>query len=480
MGTICLNPIYVLKPDKGRTLLLLKELIRYNDFVKNGTEFIIHPIHAIILNFADGSDYETVINKSSDFLHADRSFVEKFLKPLIDNEHYVEYHSEYLPDGYRLPPKVIVTSSVKRNDTFPPNSFKSDNIDLSIKRHYTPTNIVLMLNNRCVTNCFYCYADKRRLIDCQIPTERIKQLIKEAKVLNVNTFNVIGGEFFLYSHWKEILYYLHQYGYHPYLSTKVPLSENSIKSLSTLKIKDLQISLDSLITNHVCGILNVSEIYIDKLKMSFDLFQQYGIKIAIHTILNSQNQTCDDMQSLFDFLVKYENVHEWRIDVAAPSLYASQPYQSIKPNDVNVDLIINFLKEIESKAKFRIILPRRKSYSFQEKNKLALFDKRAVCSANYSGFFILPDGNVTICEELYWNKKFIIGNVLHQSLEEIWNSSSALKLYYLSQKEIPEDSKCSRCSQFTQCRLGKGVCWKSVLHKYGESKWYYPDPLCPF
>lgn len=480
MKTISLNPVYVLKPDKNRALLLLKELIRYNDYVQNGTEFVIHPIHAVILSFADGDRYESVIDKSARFLNVDKSLVEKFIKPLIDNNDYVEYRSASLPVGYRLPPKVIISSDIKRNDLCSPHLLLSDKVDIKAKRHYTPTNIVLMVNNKCVTNCFYCYADKRCPIDCQIPLVRIKQIIREARMLNVNTFNVIGGEFFLYPFWQEVLSSLYESGYNPYLSTKIPLSESVIKELSLLNVVDLQISLDTLIIDHLCDILKVNQSYVEKLKASFDLFQKYNIKISVHTILNSKNDTCEDMQSLIDFLSKYENIQEWKVDVAAPSLYISTPYQLVKPDERKVDEIITFLNELKRMVHFRVILPRRKSYIFSENNKRTLFGNRAVCSANYSGFFILPDGNVTICEELYWHKRFIIGNVLQQGLEEIWNSPKALELYYLSQKNIPHDSKCSKCLQFTHCRLEKGVCWKSVIQVNGQDKWYYPDPLCPF
>ena len=40
-----------------------------------------------------------------------------------------------------------------------------------------------------------------------------------------------------------------------------------------------------------------------------------------------------------------------------------------------------------------------------------------------SRVFILPDGNVTICEQLYWNSHFIIGDVQRTNLKDIrWPS----------------------------------------------------------
>lgn len=40
-----------------------------------------------------------------------------------------------------------------------------------------------------------------------------------------------------------------------------------------------------------------------------------------------------------------------------------------------------------------------------------------------SRLFILPDGKVTICEQLYWNSHFIIGDVQRTNLKDILEKS---------------------------------------------------------
>ena len=108
------------------------------------------------------------------------------------------------------------------------------------------------------------------------------------------------------------------------------------------------------------------------------------------------------------------------------------------------------------------------------------FFDRGFCSGNYSSLFILPDGNVTMCEELYWIDTFFLGNVLQSSLEEIWNSSRALSLFNIKQESVPSDSLCSKCKDFVKCRSLKQVCYKEIIKNYGEDKWYYPDVNCPY
>ena len=115
----------------------------------------------------------------------------------------------------------------------------------------------------------------------------------------------------------------------------------------------------------------------------------------------------------------------------------------------------------------------------KKKRNLNFAYNRVLCTANYSHLFILPDGQVTICEQLYWNPKFVVGDININSLKDIWNSEKALSLYNIDQAIINKESPCSKCKAFDICRHESGgVCWKNVISAYGEENWDYPDPNC--
>jgi len=67
------------------------------------------------------------------------------------------------------------------------------------------------------------------------------------------------------------------------------------------------------------------------------------------------------------------------------------------------------------------------------------------------------------------------------SLQTIWKRN---KLDYLEDINYYKDSPCGNCSSFDMCKKSKvkskGVCWKEIVHAYGEEKWNYPDPKCPY
>ena len=94
------------------------------------------------------------------------------------------------------------------------------------------------------------------------------------------------------------------------------------------------------------------------------------------------------------------------------------------------------------------------------------------CVAGYSSLTILPNGDVYPCRRL----PIYVGNVLKQSLEEIFYKSKELrKLRNPGNINI----RCQNCPYFDEC-LGGAKCvsygyWKD---SYLENPQFLPDPQC--
>lgn len=477
---IILNPFYILKPDQGRVLLIEKESVRIDpNGGDEGYNSFIHPVFAIILNSMDGSEINQSIIEVAEILNLDKELVFNFVDKLINNDERLEL--DYDSVKYVFPKKCFITSNdaIDKRKKINLEELVFEELDLRNKRHRTPTDLTLMLNTICATDCFYCYADRRVKMNCKISYNRIKELIKEAYSFNARSFNVMGGEFFLFKKWKDLLIELKKYNFSPYISTKVPINEKDIKDLNEIGIVDLQISLDTLIPNNLIEILKVKDDYFDKIKNTLLTLEKYNIKVVIHTIINSKNDNLEDLKSVYTFIKKLSNLKTWRIDLAESSLYHSNNFEVFKPNKEKLDVLYNFVKEINDiQVNYDSLKPKEKYY-FNEIERLNDFKNRSVCSANYSHLFILPDGQVTTCEEFYWHPNFIVGNVLNQSLLEIWNSDKCKYLALVPQKDIPSDSPCSTCNDYIDCRSFEQICYRDTMKAYGEEKWYYPDVRCP-
>lgn len=476
---IIFNTKYTLKPDEGRALIMSKYVGRGDmDYVDETFTSIVHPLYAKILCFFDGSEYDDCVKNAADYLQTSTENVKKFADKLIDNGNFVEVNTK---SGTSVFPPFTLTKRhyYKQEKYYSPEKYDYTSIDLRVKRHSTPSEITLMVNNVCVTNCMYCFEDKSKVHNCQIPLSRIKELILEAKQLNVRTFDVIGGEFFLYKYWKEVLAELHKHGFHPYLSTKMPLNVDFVKNLAEMKIKDIQISLDSLDACHLSGLLSVKPDYCDKMKQALHWLNKYDILVSIHTVLAKINGSIADMKSIFDYIKGMHNIIEWKIVKADYTIYAKDYLSKIQISDEKLLEINGYIETIKSGSPFKVEFDLPIEQKTDKETRKAEFSKRAFCSGLYSSLYILPTGDVTICEQTYWHPHFIVGNVLNQGLQEIWTSEKAKSIYYIKQEEIPDDSLCHHCKDFSECRSLKQVCYRDIIKEYGLDKWYYPDPNCP-
>ena len=479
---ISLNPNYVLKKDDGCVLLLPKKGLADNDNFDDTINAVIHPLHAQILSFINGYSYSETINNICYQLKLSQKKVKHFIDNLIENKKQIGFN--YKGVFLAFPINTIIKSNYKRQPSYTPSDFEYNYLDLRTKRHKTPSTLTLMINNICITNCIYCYADKRIKRDCIIPLARIKQIIQEAKKIGVVNFDLIGGEVFLYKDWKTIVNCFISNGFNPFLSTKYPITEDDIKFLAKIKIPFIQFSLDTLIPNHISKLLGVGNDYIKKISRTFELFQKYNVEIIVHSIITNINDNPEDMLSLFDFLKKFKNIRYWLPEVAGPSIYAKiNDYNMFKADKQKIATLQKTIDFLIKNSTFKIINGFQK-VSFKEGertevDKMKSFLNRGICSGNFSHMYILPTGDVTICEELYWNKRFIIGNIINQSLKEVWESKSAKNLFELKQCEIPSESPCSTCENFVECREVRGICYRDTIKAYGEDKWYFPDVNCP-
>lgn len=495
MKKFIFNPDYALRTEENYMLLYSKSS-RFQYF--NGDDNVItkiHPLHAVILSQFDGCSFEKGLEKIAKNLFVEKKSsqyekIKKFVCSCINNNH--QYSLKDPSANYIFPRNLLIDFEENNNMSKlkeTPNFYydfisKGKTLDLN-KRPKFPIDIVIMPTTNCGTNCIYCYANRSKKMNATISTERYKEIILEAKKMNARMVDVIGGDIFAYPKWYELLSILKECGYHKecLLSTKIPLNEDAIKKLHSTGIERLQLSIDSLLPDSIKSILRVSnaESYIEKMKNTLNLLRKYAIKVSVHTILTAQGATKKDLISVYNKLKTFNNIYEWRIDVAFSSMFSDVPYSDYKVGNNDIKRISEVVNSLSKKEKnIRIVNEIDEvNVSLSKKRDVFLYEKAISCPANVFSCFILPDGKVTICEQFYWKKEYIIGDITKQSLYEIWNSKKALDLYYRKTTQVQKTSPCYDCSDKEECSNRKLICWVDVVKTYGYENWDYPDPRCP-
>lgn len=475
-----LNPAYTLKNDVNRAIITDSLIVdEYPDAKQSFTSFI-NPFYAIILTYFDGKhSFDECIKQISLDLEVDGEKLYEVLILLIENNNDINLCFNEICSTF--PHKTLVNGDDIYGKCYDYKDFviPHNKLDMKTMRFNKPLNINFVVNLNCVTNCVYCYADKQKNSYIPLSLERIVSLIREAKELGVKNFDITGGELFLHNGWEVILKKLLENGFMPYISTKVPITNEIILRYKDLVMRQLQISLDSVNPQILSKNLMTHHDYFSKMEQTLLNLEKAGIAVIINTIITSVNSSESEIEETVSYLDKYSNISKIRFSTVGYSLYLSEQENkniSISAEKAqNINDKINYLRST-TKKELTIGGTNLKCESFRmDKSK---FLNRAVCTGNISAFLILPDGKVSYCEELYWHPRFIMGDLKEQIIMEMWQSKQAKDTFCMGKNEMREISPCSSCDEYSQCHGFPGVCWKDIIGSYGPENWDYPDPRC--
>ena len=322
------NPAYILKNDVNRILITntAGKFLDKPGEITDGFVNFVHPLHAILFSYFDGlNKIEEIINEVSESFEMPLEKTREIVAQFIENPNTLTVIHEQIP--FSFPKNVLIPKSndilvreFNINDfIIPAENAVYDNVRLN-----KPLDTIFMINTLCETDCIYCYADRKKNINCQISIERIKELIAEAKSLEMRNFDLCGGELFLYKHWEELLSTLYNNGFFPYVSTKIPITENTIQRLKNIGVDSIQISIDSIQGNELQQILKVNSAYAEKMKNTLLTLDRYDFKIYVNSIITNYNSNVSYVDELLDFLFSLKNIKRVGVSAAGYSLYKTE------------------------------------------------------------------------------------------------------------------------------------------------------------
>ena len=481
-----LNPAYFLRNDVHRAIIGSFDFPDIEDelYEKNAIH-IIHPFTASMLSFFDGNKtLLQCIHLISEYFDISIDKTENIIDKYINNSEplCIQYNNDYII----LPINTIIEkANYKRREYYNANDFNIDGeVDLHSTRLYRPIKVIIEMNFFCYTDCEYCYADRRNpKANKALDPDQLVKLIYQCQEMNIPSLEINGGEILLHPQIDKILKVMSECGYWPFISTKIPLNEERLNLLQALGFKNIQISLDSIKEETLIKLLNVRHGYFERLSHTMELLDSMGFNWQVNTVITKENASITtELEPLINYLLKFKNLKSIKISPMGFPMYKGKDvFNTLKANLKEINDIERYIKEKQQIANSVSLIFAQPNcqVDYCSTTKLANFQSRAICTANQKGFVVLPNGEVTICEELYWNPHFIIGDISYQSIQEIWNSNKAINLFYLDQTKISNNSTCHKCAEFLQCRHYKGICWKMVIMAYGQEKWDYPDPSCP-
>lgn len=482
-----LNPHYRLRPDQRRSVIYSRS--GEGDSFSHDWCSCIHPFHAVMLSFF--TQHRTLgenIRLLARYFFREEDEIIHWISIFLNNPKPIQFHPHTGPIHF---PKKVLVPIKEVQGAYPyreidPSDFVWSHLDLTTRRLYSgPLQVTFMLDNRCETHCKYCYADTQTKVTAPLTTARILELVKEAASIPVCRVNLMGGEIFLHSEWEKILKELVRLDIAPdFLSTKIPPDKALIEKIQSSGYQGvLQISLDAVDTDILCNSIGVPDNYLKRMLDGLQMLDQSKIHYQVATILTRYNGDIKILYSLFEKLKDLHHLKDWRIVPVSYSYTKSEDsFLDLRlPKEEVLSLFDQLEDRIAHRNHFPIVMGRDAvNQDYRQTEGGSRNFKGKECSALTNHIFVLPDGKVTICEQLYWIPRFIIGDVSQSSLMEIWNSEAAKALWQVQKCNVSKDSACKQCALFDECYTYQNRCWSDIVKAYGEEHWDYPDPRCKF
>ncbi len=468
----------ILRSDKKRTIIYFRD--RQHEYMIKSEDHVIpftalSPDLATALYLMDGTrDYRTIVQFVSEYFKLNKSDFHNF-DELLSGCLEVYYSSS----PYPLP---IKNRQYDLSEILPDLN-RINEFDMTTNYLFYPNTFLLIPNMNCKVNCCYCYADKNFVYEPLSMDQWEKIIYDAATIYRAKDISVSGGDIFQYPHWKDLVAILAYYHYYPELPTKTPLSIADQQYLLELGFRSYQISLDTFDSDHLGKILQINnpEEYKRQLITSIETAEKVGLKLSINSIQTRLNY--HDIYVTMQQLAVYSNIYRIAIDAAEFSLY-KEGMESIMLHEDDIPEYLHQLHITKSIFQDQDIFLKfnedpiwvGKNFQLNETEYL----NRKNCNGGRSGIIILPDGKVTCCEELYWNPKYMIGDLKKQTLLEVFDSPERWNIITPQQSAMPLDSPCSYCDEalFMNCTQQKGRCWRESLKKFKRED--FPDYRCPY
>ena len=330
------------------------------------------------------------------------------------------------------------------------------------------------LTERCNLRCLHCYQEDRP--PAELPLESIKKVIDEAadmiwdweeayKVKLAMSYNISGGEPLLRPDLFEILEEISWKGADIYiLSNGTLIDKDAAAKLAKTGVKGVQISIEG--TEEIHDKIRGQGSFTASIKGVKALLDA-GLTVTLNATLSTVN--AEYFPDILD-LSKSLGVQKLGFSRLVPYGRGAAMLDKMIAVDEVKKLYENIFSSDASPVRIVTGDPVASQLSMNEVHEDMGDTAIGGCAAGVSGLTILADGTITPCRRL----NIPIGNVLEDSLREVWATSPVLEA--LRDRKRYE-SKCGNCKRWANCRGCRAIAY-AYSKANGNPDYLAEDPQC--
>jgi radical SAM protein with 4Fe4S-binding SPASM domain len=340
-----------------------------------------------------------------------------------------------------------------------------------------PLSLLFMPSNKCQVDCIYCYSERKHVPPKDhLSVQRWLELIDEAAALGTDIITFSGGDAFTYRGIEALFARMAEKGIKFLVSTKTYISKKRARMLADTGMRDvgiIQISIDGCASDIVDNMMGRPK-YAERAFRSIEHLVEAGLFVRTNTVSTPLN--------ILEVPQLVRKLHALGVKRAGVTNYGRSFYRhdaSLFLTQQQIDWLRAEIEKLAGELHWDGLscnAALRDYSTTTKKEKEDGWERRSHCSGGTSSLAITANGDVVLCEQVPQEAPFVVGNVKHSSLMEIWNSPEIERFVY-PPRELFGSSECRDCSEFDDCHLRHGRCFRDALFTYRTP--YAPTPSCP-
>jgi len=295
-----------------------------------------------------------------------------------------------------------------------------------------PTSIFLAISGRCNMNCKHCnVGDHQNKNIPELTTEQWKKFFDELEELKVFRIRISGGEPFVRKDIYELMDYMQEKHFWIDINTNATLiDEEGARRIGRYpKVGNIMVSLDGS-NEKVYEMLRGKGTWKKAVKGIENLIRYNGRRVSFYCTVTKYN--VDDIENMIELVKSWGQTGGIKFNFIIPGGNADIFFKYISLNDKERRDLINRTPELKEKYGNLIsgtIFDSYYMFKRIEENYKKFKDKMKEpayitgCGTVRNEVTVRFEGNVTPCDRL---SHMVCGNILEQSLKDIWLHSPVL------------------------------------------------------
>lgn len=336
-----------------------------------------------------------------------------------------------------------------------------------------PASLTWHLTSDCATNCKYCYLHRRTI--CPMPLNRTLELIDEAARIGVCSIDCAGGDVSCYPFLFDVLARIQHHKFLPFLlSTKSLITDDVAKKLSSFRdiIWRFQYSVDTDDEKIAKYLVGVSD-YPKRAFVSIKNALNAGLPVSAKAVITPHN-----ILTIPRLYRKLKEIGVCNINLSTYSRSGYYHSDDLFCTNESYQWLQREIEKLKQEFGDDIVL-QNGAPTFEatspEARKSAWKD-RIFCPAGHSSMMICADGKVIPCEQMPETEEYFCGDLMHQSIMEVWHGDRLKEMTYGVSREKFIGTECYDCDEREECHHIRGYCIRDLALFYDSI--YQPPINC--